>query len=111
MILLVLGIYGNFGQVNYSVVKLGFLGFVNFFVIEGRKSNIYCNIIVFNVGLWMIQIVMFEDFVEVLKLEYVVFFVFWFCYESCEENGGLFEVGVGWIGKLCWEWIFGVIVR
>lgn len=39
------------------------------------------------------------DLVEALKLEYVFFFVLYLCYEFCEENGLLFEFGVGWIGK------------
>lgn len=48
---------------------------------------------------------------EALKPEYVAPLVLWLCHESCEENGGLFEVGAGWIGKLRWERTLGAIVR
>ncbi|KAL6043134.1 hypothetical protein STEG23_019315, partial [Scotinomys teguina] len=105
------GIYGNFGQANYSAAKLGILGLCNTLAIEGRKSNIHCNTIAPNAGSRMTQTVMPEDIVEALKPEYVAPLVLWLCHESCEENGGLFEVGAGWIGKLRWERTLGAIVR
>ncbi|XP_057644594.1 peroxisomal multifunctional enzyme type 2 [Chionomys nivalis] len=105
------GIYGNFGQANYSAAKLGILGLCNTLAIEGRKSNIHCNTIAPNAGSRMTQTVMPEDIVEALKPDYVAPLVLWLCHESCEENGGLFEVGAGWIGKLRWERTLGAIVR
>lgn len=39
------------------------------------------------------------DLVEALKPEYVSPLVLYLCHESCEENGSLFELGAGWIGK------------
>lgn len=105
------GIYGNFGQANYSAAKLGILGLANTLSIEGRKSNIHCNTIAPNAGSRMTQTVMPEDLVEALKPEYVAPLVLWLCHESCEENGSLFEVGAGWIGKLRWERSLGAIVR
>ncbi|XP_048189865.1 peroxisomal multifunctional enzyme type 2 [Perognathus longimembris pacificus] len=105
------GIYGNFGQANYSAAKLGILGLANTLAIEGKKSNIYCNTIAPNAGSRMTQTVMPEDIVEALKPDYVAPLVLWLCHESCEENGGLFEVGAGWIGKLRWERTLGAIVR
>ncbi|KAK7831359.1 hypothetical protein U0070_024647 [Myodes glareolus] len=105
------GIYGNFGQANYSAAKLGILGLCNTLAIEGRKSNIHCNTIAPNAGSRMTQTVMPEELVEALKPDYVAPLVLWLCHESCEENGGLFEVGAGWIGKLRWERTLGAIVR
>lgn len=39
------GIYGNFGQTNYSAAKLGAVGMTNTLSIEGRKNNIHVNAI------------------------------------------------------------------
>uniref|UniRef100_A0A8C9PI42 Peroxisomal multifunctional enzyme type 2 n=1 Tax=Spermophilus dauricus TaxID=99837 RepID=A0A8C9PI42_SPEDA len=105
------GIYGNFGQANYSAAKLGILGLANTLAIEGRKNNIHCNTIAPNAGSRMTQTVMPEDLFEALKPEYVAPLILWLCHESCEENGGLFEVGAGWIGKLRWERTLGAIAR
>ncbi|XP_004412075.1 PREDICTED: peroxisomal multifunctional enzyme type 2 isoform X2 [Odobenus rosmarus divergens] len=105
------GIYGNFGQANYSAAKLGLLGLSNTLAIEGQKSNIHCNTIAPAAGSRMTQSIMPEDLVEALKPDYVAPLVLWLCHESCEENGSLFEVGGGWIGKLRWERALGAIVR
>lgn len=105
------GIYGNFGQANYSAAKLGILGLANTLAIEGRKNNIHCNTVAPNAGSRMTQTVMPEDLFEALKPEYVAPLILWLCHESCEENGGLFEVGAGWIGKLRWERTLGAIAR
>ncbi|XP_004836212.1 peroxisomal multifunctional enzyme type 2 isoform X2 [Heterocephalus glaber] len=105
------GIYGNFGQANYSAAKLGLLGLANTLAIEGRKNNIHCNTIAPSAGSRMTETVLPEDLVQALKPEYVAPLVLWLCHESCEENGGLFEVGGGWIGKLRWERTLGAVVR
>ncbi|XP_013858080.1 peroxisomal multifunctional enzyme type 2 [Austrofundulus limnaeus] len=105
------GIYGNFGQANYSAAKLGLLGLANTLAIEGEKHNIHCNTIAPVAGSRLTETVMPPDFVAALKPEYVSPLVLWLCHEQCQENGGLFEVGGGWIAKLRWERTQGKIVR
>ena len=39
------GLFGNFGQTNYSAAKLGLVGFMNTLKIEGAKNNIHTNAI------------------------------------------------------------------
>lgn len=40
------GIYGNFGQANYSAAKMALIGLANTLAIEGDRNNIHCNCIV-----------------------------------------------------------------
>ncbi|CAM4719917.1 unnamed protein product [Leuciscus chuanchicus] len=105
------GIYGNFGQANYSAAKLGLLGLSNTLAIEGQKYNIHCNTVAPTAGSRLTETVMPPDLLESLKAEYVAPLVLWLSHESCRENGGLFEVGAGWIGKLRWERTQGRTVR
>uniref|UniRef100_A0A671MPU8 Peroxisomal multifunctional enzyme type 2 n=1 Tax=Sinocyclocheilus anshuiensis TaxID=1608454 RepID=A0A671MPU8_9TELE len=105
------GIYGNFGQANYSAAKLGLLGLSNTLAIEGQKYSIHCNTIAPTAGSRLTETVMPPDLVQSLRAEYVAPLVLWLCHEACQENGGLFEVGAGWIGKLRWERSLGRTVR
>ncbi|XP_015222853.1 peroxisomal multifunctional enzyme type 2 isoform X1 [Lepisosteus oculatus] len=105
------GIYGNFGQANYSAAKLGLVGLSNTLAIEGKKYNIRCNTIAPTAASRLTQTVMPPDLLASLKAEYVAPLVLWLCHESCQENGSVFEVGAGWIGKLRWERTKGSIVR
>mmetsp|Transcript_5480 Transcript_5480/g.15461 ORF Transcript_5480/g.15461 Transcript_5480/m.15461 type:complete len:418 (+) Transcript_5480:74-1327(+) len=104
------GIYGNFGQANYSAAKLGLVGFTFTLSQEGRKRNILVNCIAPIAGSRMTATVMPPDFIEKLKPEYVAPLVGYLCHESNETTGGLFELGAGWIGRLRWERTQGDII-
>ncbi|HEY1959069.1 MAG TPA: SDR family NAD(P)-dependent oxidoreductase [Polyangiaceae bacterium] len=97
------GIYGNFGQSNYAMAKLGLVGLSNTLAIEGKKKNIRVNAIAPIAGSRMTETVLPPNLIEALRPEYVSPLVAWLCHESCEETGGLFEVGGGFYAKLRWE--------
>jgi 3-hydroxyacyl-CoA dehydrogenase/3a,7a,12a-trihydroxy-5b-cholest-24-enoyl-CoA hydratase len=97
------GIYGNFGQANYSMAKLGLFGFGQTLAIEGRKKNVHCNVIAPIAGSRMTETVLPKELLDSLKPEYVAPLVACLCHESCTETGSLFEVGGGYYGKLRWE--------
>jgi 3-hydroxyacyl-CoA dehydrogenase/3a,7a,12a-trihydroxy-5b-cholest-24-enoyl-CoA hydratase len=105
------GIYGNFGQANYSMAKLGLHGFAQTLAIEGKKRGIHCNTIAPIAGSRMTETVLPPNLVAALKPEYVSPLVAWLCHESCEENGSLFEVGGGFIGKLRFQRAEGAVYR
>ncbi len=97
------GIYGNFGQTNYSMAKLGQLGMSQTLALEGISKNILVNTIAPIAGSRLTETVMPQDLVDALQPEYVMPLVIKLCDEESKETGGLFEVGAGWIGKLRWE--------
>jgi len=97
------GVYGNFGQANYSAAKLALLGFSNSLAIEGKKLNIHVNTIAPFAGSRLTETVMPPDLVQALKPDYVAPFVAYLCHDSCKETGGLFELGGGWVSKLRWQ--------
>src|SRR5512139_361009 len=97
------GIYGNFGQANYSMAKLGIHGFTQTLAAEGRKRNIIVNTIAPIAGSRMTETVLPKELLEALKPEYVSALVAKLAHESTEDTGGLYEVGGGFYAKLRWE--------
>jgi 3-hydroxyacyl-CoA dehydrogenase/3a,7a,12a-trihydroxy-5b-cholest-24-enoyl-CoA hydratase len=105
------GIYGNFGQANYAMAKLGLAGFANTLAVEGRKKNVHVNTIAPIAGSRLTETVLPKEITDALRPEYVSPLVAWLCHEDCEESGGLFEVGGGYFGKLRWERAKGRMFR
>jgi (3R)-3-hydroxyacyl-CoA dehydrogenase / 3a,7a,12a-trihydroxy-5b-cholest-24-enoyl-CoA hydratase / enoyl-CoA hydratase 2 len=94
------GIYGNFGQANYSAAKLGIAGLANTLAIEGKSRNIHVNTIAPLAGTRLTATVMPKELVDALKPEYVAPLVAYLCHDSTDVTGGLFEVGAGWISSV-----------
>lgn len=97
------GIYGNFGQANYSFVKRGLIGFTNTLALEGAKKGIRANTIAPVAGSRLTESILPKEVTEALKPELVTPLVIRLCAEQSDENGSLFEVGAGWVAKLRWE--------
>ena len=103
------GIYGNFGQANYGAAKLGLVGFASTLAVEGSKKNIRVNTIAPLAGSRLTETVMPKEVVDALTPEYVSPVVLYLGHEDCQETGGLFEVGGGFVAKLRWERTAGKI--
>lgn len=97
------GIYGNFGQSNYSAAKLGILGLANTLAVEGAAKGILTNSIAPAAASRLTATVMPQAMLDVLQPDYVTPLVALLCHESFKENGGIYEVGGGWVSKLRWE--------
>lgn len=97
------GIYGNFGQANYAMAKLGLHGFAQTLAIEGAKKNIVVNTIAPIAGSQLTATILPEPVLKQLKPEFVTPLVIKLCHDSHNDSGGLYEVGAGWVGKLRWE--------
>ena len=104
------GIYGNNGQANYSAAKLGIVGLTNTLAREGASKNIHVNVIAPLAGSRMTATVMPKEMLDALKPEFVAPVVAYLSHESCEENGGLFELGAGWVAKLRWARAAGAVM-
>ncbi|KAI8915798.1 hypothetical protein EDD86DRAFT_186096 [Gorgonomyces haynaldii] len=102
------GLYGNFGQTNYSAAKAGLVAFSNTLALEGARSNIVVNTIAPNAGTRMTATVMPPEMVEALKPEYVAPLVGFLCHESNKTTGGIFEVGSAWVSRVRWQRTGGV---
>lgn len=102
------GIYGNFGQSNYGMAKLGLYGLTRTLALEGRKNNILVNAIAPTGATRMTEGLIPPQVFERLKPELVSPLVVYLGSEACQETSGLFEVGGGWIGKTRWERSLGV---
>eukprot|EP01130_Rhizamoeba_saxonica_P002411 TRINITY_DN12213_c0_g1_i1.p1 TRINITY_DN12213_c0_g1~~TRINITY_DN12213_c0_g1_i1.p1 ORF type:complete len:421 (-),score=128.70 TRINITY_DN12213_c0_g1_i1:35-1297(-) len=97
------GIYGNFGQANYSAAKLAQLGLANTLSIEGNSKNIKVNTIAPVAGSRMTETVLPQHLVDSMKPEFIAPLVLYLCHEDTTETGGLFEISSGWVTKLRWQ--------
>jgi 3-hydroxyacyl-CoA dehydrogenase/3a,7a,12a-trihydroxy-5b-cholest-24-enoyl-CoA hydratase len=97
------GIYGNFGQANYSACKLALHGLSQTIAVEGRTKGVQSNTIAPIAASRLMGTVMDEEAMALLKPELVSPLVAWLSHEDCDSTGDLFEVGAGWISRVRWE--------
>ncbi|WP_426427071.1 SDR family oxidoreductase [Pseudomonas palmensis] len=102
------GIYGNFGQANYGMAKLGLYGLTRTLALEGRKHGILVNAIAPTGGTRMTEGLIPPQVFEQLKPELISPLVVYLGSDRCQDTGGLYEVGGGWVGKVRWERSLGV---
>ncbi|BDD56048.1 bifunctional hydroxyacyl-CoA dehydrogenase/enoyl-CoA hydratase fox2 [Monascus purpureus] len=106
------GLFGNFGQTNYSAAKLGQVGFTETLAKEGAKYNIIANVIAPIAASRMTATIMPPEVLENLKPEWVVPLVAYLVHSSnTTETGGIFEVGGGHVAKLRWERAKGALLK
>eukprot|EP01133_Synstelium_polycarpum_P012503 gene12503-14676_t len=94
------GLYGNFGQANYSAMKLALVGLSNTLAHEGKGRNIHVNAIAPVAASRMTENIMPPEILALMKPEYIVPLVLYLCHESTTETGSIFEVGAGWVSKV-----------
>ncbi|KAI9821231.1 MAG: bifunctional hydroxyacyl-CoA dehydrogenase/enoyl-CoA hydratase fox2 [Pycnora praestabilis] len=106
------GLFGSFGQTNYSAAKLSQVGFTETLAKEGYKYNIIANVIAPIAASRMTQTVMPPDVLENLKPDWVIPLVAVLVHPSNKtETGSIFEVGGGHVAKLRWERAKGALLK
>ncbi|KAI9006757.1 peroxisomal hydratase-dehydrogenase-epimerase [Hyaloraphidium curvatum] len=105
------GIYGNFGQVNYSAAKLAVHGFTRTLAVEGAKYNITANTLAPLAGSRLTATVWPEEMLKVMAPEYLVPPVAYLVHENTKETGNVIESAAGWIAKLRWQRTAPVIFK
>ena len=90
------GLYGNFGQTNYSAAKMGLVGLMNTLKLEGEKYNIKVNTVAPLATTRLTEDVMPPDLLERLKPELVAPLVVYLCSEQCPSNGHVYNAGAGY---------------
>lgn len=105
------GLYGNFGQTNYSAQKLGMVAFSGTLAKEGEKYNILSNTIAPIAASRMTATIMGEEQLALVTPDFVVPTVAYLVSEQTENNGGVYELGGGFVSKLRWQRASGALLK
>lgn len=89
------GLFGNFGQANYSAAKLGLVGLINTLAQEGAKYNIKANAVAPIAATRMTEDVLPPEVFKKLTPEYVAPVVAYLCSEEVPDTASVFIVGGG----------------
>jgi 3-hydroxyacyl-CoA dehydrogenase/3a,7a,12a-trihydroxy-5b-cholest-24-enoyl-CoA hydratase len=94
------GLYGNFGQANYSAAKLGIHGLTSTLAKEGERRNIRVNTIAPVAATRMTETVLNKEVLSYLDADNIVPLVAYLCHDTNQESGSIFELGGGYIAKV-----------
>jgi NAD(P)-dependent dehydrogenase (short-subunit alcohol dehydrogenase family)/acyl dehydratase len=93
------GLFGNFGQANYSAAKMGLVGLMNTLKLEGSKYEIKVNTVAPLAATRLTEDVLPPDYAEQLKPELVAPLVLYLCSERCPVSGGIYNAGMGFYSR------------
>ena len=93
------GLYGNFGQTNYSAAKMGLIGFMNTLKIEGLKYNVHVNTIAPIAASRLTEDILPPEMLEKMKPEFIAPIVMYLSSENCGETGQIYNAGMGFYNR------------
>ena len=89
------GLYGNFGQTNYSAAKMGLVGLMNTLKLEGERYNIKVNTIAPVAASRLTADILPPDFIDKLEPELVAPMALYLVSEQCPVSGNIYNAGMG----------------
>lgn len=92
------GLYGNFGQTNYSSAKMGLVGFARAIKQEGGRKGIVANVIAPTADTRMTEGLL-GTLADDSQPEHITAVVGYLCHESCELNGEILACAAGRVAR------------
>lgn len=97
------GLYGNFGQSNYTAAKAGMYGLCRTIALEGAAANICCNCVAPFGATELNSANMPDEYKARIKTDFVAPLIGYLSHPGCTETGGLFEASAGRFKKVRWQ--------
>ncbi|QBI19396.1 SDR family oxidoreductase [Egibacter rhizosphaerae] len=94
------GLFGNFGQANYSAAKMGIVGLTRTLAIEGARYGIRVNAVSPIATSRMTETILSEEQQELLAPEYVSPVVAYLLSDACRETGAIVAAGGGHVARV-----------
>jgi NAD(P)-dependent dehydrogenase (short-subunit alcohol dehydrogenase family)/acyl dehydratase/putative sterol carrier protein len=93
------GLYGNFGQTNYSAAKMALVGFMNTLKIEGDKYGIKVNTVAPIAASRLTEDILPPALMEKSNPGFVAPLVLYLSSDRCPVSGNIYNAGMGFFNR------------